>query len=232
LNAFKSGVVFDPIHISDLMSIDLTPYRVVVFGNTYLLTDEEITLIQNRVARDGRTLLWFYAPGYTDGTTLDAARISELTGIQVAPTALSEVPEIILNFNADSTTTYRVGEEPLGPLFAVTDPEAEPLGRFTETDQVAVARKSLPGHTAWYVSLPNTDLEPMRSILWESGAHVYSRQGDIVYAGAGILAVHVKEGGKHTVTLRNGREVTLDLPEGSSTILLDSVTGEALVPGP
>jgi hypothetical protein len=232
LNAFKSGVVFDPVHISDLRAIDLAPYRVVVFGNTYLLTDEEVEFIQNSVARAGRTLVWFYAPGYTDGATLDPERISKLTGIRVAPTSLADIPKILLSLPADSTVTYKVGEEPFGPIFMVTDAEAEPLGRFSETNEPAVARKSFADHTAWYVSLPNTGIEPMRHILWESGAHVYSRQGDIVYAGAGILAVHTKQGGRHTVTLRNGKNLSFDLPEGASTLLLDSRTGELLHPRP
>ncbi|MGB6121150.1 MAG: hypothetical protein WBG01_13245 [Bacteroidota bacterium] len=232
LNAFKSGVVFDPIHISDLGKIDLTPYRVVVFGNTYLLTDEELEFIQTRVAREGRTLVWFYAPGYTDGATLDPKRISRLTGISVTPISLSEVPEIILSVPSDSAVTYRVGEEPFGPLFMVTDPGAEPFGRFSRTNELAVARKSFADHTAWYVSLPSRGIEPMRYILRESGAHIYSTQGDIVYAGGGILAVHIKEGGKHTVTLKNGKVLSFDLPPGASTLLLDSRTGEVLHPHP
>jgi hypothetical protein len=232
LNAFKSGVVFDPIHISDLMRIDLAPYRTVVFGNIFLLNDTQRKFIRSRVARDERTLVWFYAPGYTDGASLDADRISKLCGIRVEPTTLSRIPEIELSLPADSSVTYRVGEGPFGPLFAVEDSDAVALGRFTETGQIAVARKSLDDHTTWFVSLPNKGIEPMRHILWESGAHVYSRQGAIVYAGAGILAIHTNKGGEQNITLRNGKSLSFDLPEGASTLLLDSRTGEKLLPRP
>jgi hypothetical protein len=232
LNAFKSGVVFDPIHVSDLMTIDLTPYRAVVFGNTYLLTDEQIEFIRTSVARNGRTVVWFFAPGYTNGESLDVDRISELCGIQLEPTALSGTPEIELSISTDSSVSYQVGEGPLAPVFAVQDPEAVPLGRFRETDQVAIARKSFPDHTAWYVSLPNKGIEPMRHILEESGAHIYNSQGAIVYAGGGILAVHTKEGGTLDITLKDGTPLSFDLPDGASTFLLDSRTGERLLPQP
>ncbi len=232
LNAFKSGVVFDPIHISDLTGTDLSHYRTVVFGNTYLLSHEQREFIRSRVAGDGRTLVWFYAPGYTDGVRLDADWISELTGIRLLQTTLTRIPEVELSLPGDSSVTYQVGEEPFGPLFAVDDPETQPLGRFIETDQIAVARKFLPDHTAWFVSLPNKGIEPMRHILRTSGAHVYSTQGDIVYAGAGVLAVHTNGGGEHTVILKGGTVVSFDLPEGGGTLLLDSRTGETLLPSP
>lgn len=232
LSAFKSGVVFDPVHIRDLEQIDLSPYRVVVFGNCYLLDEQQIAFIKNHVARDGRTLVWFYAPGYTDGVRLDAGRISRLTGIRVDQADSTLSPEILLSLPGDTVMSYRTGKTTFGPLFTVTDPSVEIFGLFKDTDRPAVVRKVSDSHTAWYVALPNTGSEPLKYILRNSGAHVYTTQGDIVYAGSGILVLHTKDGGEHGLTLRNGKTLNFLLPEGSSTLVLDGETGEPLRPVP
>ncbi len=230
LNAFKSGVVFDAIHLDDLGRIDLTSYRVVVFGNTFVLTDAQRRFIREKVAQDGRSCVWFYAPGYSNGERLDPGWISALTGIDVAPIASPDPPEIALSYRNDTLSTYTLGTGPITPLFAVTDPDAEILGRFAKTGEPAVARKLFSNFTSWFVTLPAKGIEPLREILRRSGAHVYSEQGDIVYAGGGILAVHTKTGGRHAVVLRNGNSLSFDLPEGGATLVLDSSTGELLRP--
>jgi hypothetical protein len=232
LSAFKSGVVFDPVHIDDLTKVDLTPYRVVVFGNTFLLTAARREFIRSSIARDNRTLVWLYAPGYSDGVRLDAAHISALTGIAVDPLTHSQQPVVELSLSPDSLVTYHLGEKPFEPLFAVTDPACDPIGHYAGTNSIAVARKTFPHHTAWYIALPNTGIEPLRYILNGSGAHVYSTTGDIIYAGGGILSVHTREGGTHVITLKNGNRVSFELPEGASTLVLDSENGRMLLPAP
>ncbi|HOS03726.1 MAG TPA: hypothetical protein PKZ01_11650, partial [Candidatus Hydrogenedentes bacterium] len=81
--AYRSGAIFDTVHIDDLPRIDLAPYKVVVFAYTPFLTDERRSGIRERVACDGRTIIWTCAPGYTDGETLDLGRMSDLIGMQL-----------------------------------------------------------------------------------------------------------------------------------------------------
>jgi hypothetical protein len=232
LAAFRSGVVFDPVHVGDLERVDLSPYRVVVFGNTYVLNEKQRKFIRNRVARDGRTLVWFYAPGYSDGVRLRPEAIGELTGIRLAPVSISGPPVIEVHGLADSSLRYTGADSTVTPLFAVSDPLAEIFGVYAATDLGAVARRRDSEHTAWYIALPARETEPLRSILHRSGAHVYSRGGDIVYGGGGLLVVHTSSGGHHTVYLRNGISVSFDLPEGASTLVLDPRTGKSLLPTP
>jgi hypothetical protein len=153
-----------------------------------------------------------------------------VTGIAVRPVHIPGPPEVRLTGVPDSLALYRCGDTTLTPLFAVVEPGVEVRGRFVATGDVAVARKAFPNHTAWFVAVPNQRPEPIRSILRESGAHVYVDGGEIVYAGGGVVVMHTRTGGTHRLRLRGGRLLDFELPEGASTLILDAGTGERLLP--
>mgnify|MGYP002379240130 CR=1 FL=1 len=232
LAAFRSGVVFDPVHLADLGRVDLAPYRAVVFGNVYRLSEAQRRDLRERVAADGRTLVWYYAPGYSDGTSLDPARIGALTGLSVEPCSVSGAPAVEFTPPGAEGVRYTTGKATVAPLFAVNDPAAEILGRYAGTGRGAIARRAFPTHTAWYVAVPHTTVQPLQHILIAAGAHRYVESGAFAYAGGGLLVVHTHkpEGGAQAVRLRSGRTVTFDLPPGYHTLVLDPATGEPLRP--
>jgi hypothetical protein len=230
LAARRSGLACDVLHINDLPTLDMSRYRTVVFGNVFVLSQQQRDFIRTHVARGGRTLVWFHAPGISDGSSLDPTRISELTGIRIIPASIAGPPAITYALPNDTSGAYTLGDKEISPLFSVQDPDATPFGRFRGTQHVALARKEFPDHSTWYVALPGRTVEPLRSILRSSGAHCYAAQGEIVYAGGGILAIHTATPGTHTIVLRNGSKVSFDLPEGASTLILDAESGAFLLP--
>ena len=230
LAAFKSGVVFDPVHIDDLPRVDLQQYKTVVFGNVWALTPEQRSLLRTKVATGGRTVVWYYAPGYSDGTALDAGHCTALTGFTLVPETTATAPSVVLAMPGDTARTYTTGTTAVTPLFAVDDPAAEVFGKYASSGHAAVARKVFHDHTAWYIAVPHAGDQPLRSILRSSGAHVYTTHGEIVYAGNGLLVVHMKNGGTHAITLRSGKTVRFDLPAGNHTLVLDPGNGAPLLP--
>ena len=76
----KTGFACDYYSFGDLGRIDLGKYRAVVFPGQFLITPERAKFLREKVCTDGRTVVWFFAPGITDGTTLDPKRIREWTG--------------------------------------------------------------------------------------------------------------------------------------------------------
>lgn len=229
LAILRSGVACDPVHINDLPLLDLSRYRTVVFGNTFVLSKEQRDFITSRVAQHGRSLIWFYAPGFSDAQTLDASHISDLTGMGIVPAVCDSAPHIIFTLPGDSTRSSSLGDMRISPLFCVRDSSTESFGYFVNTQQVALARKSTNHCTSWYIALPGKGVEPLRTILRSTGAHVYVSAGEVVYAGGGLLAIHSKDGGKHHVTLRNGKSMVFDLPLGASTLVLDAETGKSFL---
>lgn len=232
LAAFRSGVVFDPVHVADLGRVDLARYRAIVFGNVYQLTEVQRRDIRERVAAAGRTLVWYYAPGYSDGASLDPARIGALTGLRVEPISVTGAPAVEFTPPGAEGVRYTTGKATVTPLFAVDDPAAEILGRYAGTGRGAIARRAFPTHTAWYVAVPHTGVEPLRHILQTAGAHRYVEPPAFAYAGGGLLVVHTHrpDGGAQEVRLRSGRTGRFELPAGYHTLVLDPATGEPLRP--
>ena len=77
----KTGFASDTCTFSDLPHLDLSRYRVVFLADQVVVTPERRKFLADRLCRDGRTLVWFYAPGICDGKTLDVNRVCELTGV-------------------------------------------------------------------------------------------------------------------------------------------------------
>ena len=121
-----------------------------------------------------------------------------------------------------------MGEAPFDPIFAISDPAAKAHGHFS-SGETAIAQKTFADHAAWFVSLPSKAVEPMHTILMACGAHIYGEPDSFFYGGGGILVLHTLTGGSRDVQLRNGRTIRLDLPEGPTTTLMDSATGEVLL---
>ena len=76
----KTGFVTDYYSFNDLAKIDLSRYRVVVFPGLFVVTPEKERFVRENICRDGRTVVWYFAPGISDGKTLNAERVEKLTG--------------------------------------------------------------------------------------------------------------------------------------------------------
>jgi hypothetical protein len=225
--AYHSGVVFDEAMLADLETIDWSRYKVVLFMNTYYLTDQQRRYIGQHVERGGRHVVWNYMPGYTDGQTLSQAFVEEVTGMKLEKfTPPAGSPAVVVK--PGSLPAAKFGVAFSVPMMAVKDAQAEPLGFVSDAQHCGLARKRLGDSTSWYASLPITDAALLRAIFRAAGAHIYDDQPDVLYSGGGILTVHTKDGGPRSLRLLGGKEVRLHL-KPRSTVLLDSETGEVLI---
>lgn len=242
-NIMKAGVVFDAIYLSDLNKADLSKYKVVIFNNTFILDQNQRKYISEKVMKEGRDIIWFYAPGYSDDKKLDVKLMSDLTGISLIEADVSTLPVIqttglpVKSFTFDirkkslkSESTFECCDDdsPYAPLFAVNDTNAETLGIYVSDKKPAIVRKKLPFCTSYYIALPAYESGLMKGILQLSQAHKYTSDGDIVYSGNGLLSFHSKNGGLKRVSLSNGKIVDLELDK-NATVILNNQTGEVLL---
>lgn len=227
IGIFKSGVVHDVIHVADLDKINLTPYKAIVFVNTFLLHADQKKLIHDKVAKENRHLIWLYAPGYSDGKKLNTLNLIETTGIEIEKIQPTDPVSIVVN-SSIVKDTISVWNSVINPLFIVKDSNAESLGVISGTPQIGFAKKKLRESTSWFISLPPDNPKLWRHIFKEAGAHVYDDSEDIFYSGNGTLTVHTKQGGAKTILLKNGKSISIVLLPFSTTVL-NPETGELVL---
>jgi hypothetical protein len=221
--ALRSGTAGHHIYLFDLPRADLDAYKAVVFVNAYKMSASERQFIRDKVARNGRTLIWTYLPGYTDGERNSLDFVSELSGMALRPVESPGQPAVHF-LNPDTSWRF---ESAVYPLVAITSPEAEPLGTLDGTKHSVIARRKFPTHTSLLAVLPLHSAGVWRTVLRDAGCHIYNEQDDFTGAGDGLILLHTASGGPRTLRLRNGRSVPLQLP-GAATWLLDAETGEVV----
>lgn len=221
-----TGVVYDDALLSELEELDYTRYRAVVFANTFLLTPRQQAFIRERVARDGRHLVWNYLPGYSDGQSLSLDRVSDVTGFGLRLVMPPGSPRLIVDQSpfapAESGLWHAV------PVPIINDIHADIFGRLTDVEGGAFGRKRFAEHTAWLCSFPIRSPDVLREVLRQAGAHIIGQANDVYHYGADMLCIHTADGGARALTLPNGRTLTLTL-RPRSTVVLDGTTGALLI---
>jgi glycosyl hydrolase family 42 (putative beta-galactosidase) len=199
-------------------------HRAVVIAEALHLTPARRKRLQRAICRDGRHVLWMYAPGVLGSETPEGG-ITATTGIRVRPLRKDEAPE--MTFEGDSPLlrglrgkTFRYHPAPvwmekdadlpapqfIRPAFRVDDPDAEILARWS-SGAVAMASKPTPWGVSIYCALPLVPRTFLRNFLVGAGGHVYSASDDVWMANRGVLAVHTRRGGKRTVRLPHEADV-------------------------
>ena len=226
LALYYAGVVFDPIHLDDLDKVTLSQYKAVIFFNTFVLDDQDKKIIREKIATDGRHLVWIYAPGYIDGQEIDPAFVDEITGFQLDTLRSEQIPEFSINPSVGEVPS-QVAAGAYDPVFYIQDNEAEIMGRFTNFDRPAFGRKQLDDHVSWYLGIPPTDYRIFHKILEDAGARIYSRDQEVIYAGGDYLMWHTTLSGTKSIPLE-GKSATFEVQDTPATVLIDMTLGKVV----
>ncbi len=215
----RSGSMVDYVYLSDLHLAEMDRYRVVVFLNSYRLTDEKRAEIERLT--QGKQRVWLYAAGLYNEKGMSLDNVEKTVGMRVEKSDLYEGAQIV---HPRLTGEKLVCVKPFpNPTFVITDETVETIAVNSEGQCVA-ARKG----NEWYFAYPVLNPETAAWIVSEGGAHRYVETGEPVLAGAGLVLFHTVTGGKRTITLKNGKKKTYTLKEHTA-LLIDSNTGKALL---
>lgn len=223
---FKSGAIHDVIHVDDLDKIDIDQYKAVVFVNTWVLNDQQKALIKNRIAKDNRSIIWIYAPGYGDEKTLNKNFIEQVTGIKIKQLDPA-LATMVVDSSITSHNKFSIGNNIVNSLFAADDSKATIYGKLDSIGAAAFVKKQQKDFTSWYLSLPPSDIDLWRFIFRESGVHIYETGNDVLYAANDLLSIHTAKGGERKIALENGKIIPLTLLP-NSTIVISIITGETI----
>jgi hypothetical protein len=221
--ALRAGISSDQIYLFDLDKADLNRYKAIMFMNTYRMSTQQRDFIKKKLASEGRTVIFNYMPGYTDGSKNDISFVKELTGFELKKIPCFEKYTIQVK-NPDYN--YQM-EGPINPLLVIDDAKAEPLSEFAGGKGIVMARKNLKDSKIVYSTVPVNGTDVFRKLFRDAGCHIYNEANDFTYSNSGLIIIHTKDGGKRSISLRNGKKIDLELNPYSTTVLNDE-TGAVL----
>ena len=220
-----TGTPFDEYILEDWELIPRA-YKVYLFPDAVAVCPGLREKIRAKLAREGATAVWQYAPGYISDGVMDLAHMEALTGmrhqvsyerdfLQVELAGSHSLLENVDVRSYGSDLDYRVyarecnwfqwPNQPedyrFDPRFSVNDPDAETLGRFRNSGEVGLAVKETSGFRSVYTGAPCIPAGLLRKMFREAGVHLYADQGNLVYANDGMVAVRFRRDGVHRIRL-------------------------------
>lgn len=229
----RSGLKFDFYYFNDLLEGQMTGYKVYVFLNAFSVSAAQKQFISEKLQRDGKLLVWLYAPGYVTAEGFSVAAMQALTGITIAQQEKVEREAVFVDSPLSrGLAGNRVGmDNKIGTLgFAVNDEAAVPVMRYRDSGQVAGALRVFADYQSLYLALPvSFSPEFLQQLATYAGVHVYNRTpGDFfMHRRDDLIALHGVEGKENRIVLPDPQARLYELPEGK---LLQPVDGEFRIP--
>lgn len=243
------GAPFDLFQAEDLPQLvasgRLSSCRLCIFPNLLAPSPAVREAIEGHLKGQGRTLLWFYMPGYFSGYAQSASAAEKLSGIR-----FSAVPEGIMpmltEFWRDGNRFVYGLTRAVYPRFSADDPQAEVHGYYVNGTTVAgrphgsgaaLVEKQFGAWRSVWSSSPGLPSSEITRIAAAAGVHIYSSCGDQVFCGANWIGVHAKCDGPLELKLPEARayrqfDTGTEYPAGDTlrlnarrgqTVLLESI---------
>ncbi len=215
----RCGVPYRIYLLDDLRLPNFPKHKVFYFPNLFKVDDTRISLLKEKVFRDGNVVLWGPGSGISDGTKLSADSAARLTGFQFEPLIPSNVQRrtLITNFTHPITAGLNADTVIGGPLAygpALYPKDGTALGAaWTKLgfNYTGLAVKEFGngagkgrGEGDWASVF--TTAVPVPAAIWRnlarySGEHVYCETGDILMADSSIVALHSVRSGEKRIEL-------------------------------
>jgi len=198
--------------------------------NNFFLNEEEVNNIKDALINSQTTVVWFYAPGFVSPAKLNLEQMEALTGFRFKvledPGPMMIRSQILEGFK-ETNLPFGI-KKTYFPRFAVTDPEARPLGYWMDNKEVAFAWKRCEGWNSIYVGTAPVPVEILRWFAQKAGAPLWSSHPDIINATRDAVCVVSTERGKHSIRLP---QAMVSIEGGSSSTIhrLDMDFGEVKI---
>lgn len=203
----RSGLKYDFYYFKDVVERNMDGYKVYVFLNAFHLTPEKRAFIDRKLKKDGKTLVWVYAPGYVTGAGLSVDAMSKLTGIRISETGdVLKDSVYVESLLGQGVAGRRVGmDNSLGGVsFSVEDPQAVPLMRYRYgRREISGAMRDYKSWKSIYLGVPVPFTpEFLRNLAVFAGIPVYNTPGDMfIYHRDDLLCLHGVVGNENRIRL-------------------------------
>lgn len=221
---YQSGLIHDDALLSELSTLDLSRYKLVVLATTPVLDTAQRKIVQEAVAASGRHVVLLGYAGWSDGRVVGPRVAGAWSGFATRAQSLEKPEHTISVGHASETLTLK--QAFTVPAFDAGAGE-EVLGRWSSGDASAL-RRAAAAATWWAFALP-----PNRPAVWReigriAGCTVVNEHDETTLLGDGWLVVHTIAGGARTLRVPGGPTIETTLPP-RSTMVFDAETGAVVL---
>lgn len=207
----RSGAAFSRYTVEDLGDGLVPDHKVYLLLDCFYLTPEQRSAIEKLKSR-GRTLIFYYAPGFVSHDALSLSAMQALTGlafeqedtggveVRLEPGVLAAGPRSFGHLPNPPHKDY-VMRTALSPRFVPQAQEDEVWGRYADNGRPALVMRSFGDWRSVYCPAPPIPSGVLRRILSEAGVHIYMDSDDNVTANRSWVCVHTVTGGRKTIRL-------------------------------
>ncbi|MDD4872985.1 MAG: beta-galactosidase [Kiritimatiellae bacterium] len=192
----KIGAPYDIYLLDDLKDLDISKYKMLIFLNTFLLTQSERQMISRKCMCNNRILLWFYAPGLI-GDNISIDNVSSLVNMELSSEEKRAESEIDIKIS-DQKLTYKGSRA--SPFLYIKSGASEVYG-YTRDKYAVLAEKKEKDWSNILACNPPVPWQLIQYLAVRSGVHIYSNAGDIVYANKSYLSIRAAKPGKRLIQL-------------------------------
>lgn len=175
--------------LNDLTAGKVPPAKMYIFLDTFRLDDSQLKAIRKYTSSKGSVNLWMYCPGIIDNARLLPDRVQNVVGIK-----LKKLPKCdgTISYGTNRFTAF---DGTIAGSYAVIDPAAKALAKYSGSGDIAVASKDMGGYTNVYCGVTQLPSDLLRELAQKAGVHIYSDQNDVVMAGNGFVAIAASSAG-------------------------------------
>ena len=211
-----SGVPYDMFYLSDfLKNKERQNYKTILFCSTLYL-DAEGRRIIDSLKKDGRTLIFLYAPGYLSPSGASAEAMNSVSGISAKEDGrdlldMEPAGKHPLTDNLEGVlgvagyynyACYLRGQEKRMelPRFVIDDPNAEILGRYLSDGKSGIGVRKFKDWTSVLISSPDAlSARLLANIAKQNGSFVSAdRTGCQLSMRDNFMSIHALRGGVYT----------------------------------
>lgn len=224
----KVGAPIDEYFHNDMANPDMPSYKLYVFVNVFVLTDDERKIIKDKLKKDNAVALWLYAPGIINPESdkkFSAQNIKQLTGINVVAKdekrhakfrvkkdthpMLDALDRRKLYGRFDRRRYYGLSfhmaqpellwDAYLSPVILSDDKDAFVAAEFAGSNTPAVTIKEMDGWTSVLYGSKVITSDFIKEAARYAGCHIYSEGDDVLYANRGFVTIHASSTGEKTL---------------------------------
>lgn len=222
------GAGADQYFHNDLKNPAMPDYKLYIFFNTFVLSEEERKVIHEKLKKNHAVALWVYASGCIDFNAekrLCAENVSKCTNINVKMLLEKHHTKYHVKKGGcgifdrlNERKIYGVNDRPYAsnvlivvkdimtfaaPLFYADDEDAETVATFLTNRLPAISVKECDGFLSVLCGSKILNADIVREIARFAGCHIWFESDDVLYVSDNYLCLHASSDGEKKLFFKN-----------------------------